>query len=237
MNQGLKSYTKQFTHNVSGVGTLSFNMCGAAKNMHMIIPLITTVGHSPISLSLIYNEQDKDVDGQFGKGFRLNLFKKLTQTSTGYEVLNADGSVDQYLASNNYYNKETALTLIPDESYGYFELKDKKGNYTSWYNGQVSYPDFYLDSENKGIRIGRIQDEIVNTNNDSNDIIYIQSSANTINLSYTNTSVMVLKKTVLTLTNNRITNIKYYEGASTLIGETEIIYETNAIKLKNVIAL
>ena len=235
MNQGLKSYTKQFTHNVSGVGTLSFNMCGAAKNMHMIIPLITTVGHSPISLSLIYNEQDKDVDGQFGKGFRLNLFKKLTQTSTGYEVLNADGSVDQYLASNNYYNKETALTLIPDESYGYFELKDKKGNYTSWYNGQVSYPDFYLDSENKGIRIGRIQDEIVNTNNDSNDIIYIQSSANTINLSYTNTSVMVLKKTVLTLTNNRITNIKYYEGASTLIGETEIIYETNAIKLKNVI--
>ena len=240
MNQGLKSYTKQFTHEVSGVGTLSFNMCGAAKNMHMLIPLISTVGHNPINLSLIYNEQDKEVSGQFGKGFRLNLFKKLTQTSTGYEVQNADGSVDQYLTSNNYYNEETECSMMfSTDSQGvvHYGIKDRQKNKVNFANFQNDYPESYTNKYNQGIHISMNQGKLDVINNKQEDMIYFYYEGNTITLIYTfNTETTILRKTLLTLADDRITKIQYYEGASTLVGETEIIYELNAIKLKDVIS-
>ena len=235
MNQGLKSYTKQFTHNVSGVGTLSFNMCGAAKNMHMIIPLISTVGHNPISLSLIYNEQDKDVTGQFGKGFRLNTFQKLSSTNEGYEILNADGSTDKYIESNNYYNKEIGFTLIPDDECSVYELTDYKGNSVVWDNLDYLYPECHYNSYELSAYFNRSGSTVFSISNSHEDNISFLTDSNEITVTYAHNGTVV-SKTVLLLSNDKIVGVRYYEGTSTLVGKFDIKYEINYMLLTNLIS-
>ena len=235
MNQGLKSYTKQFTHNVSGVGTLLFNMCGAAKNMHMIIPLISTVGHSPINLSLIYNEQDKDVTGQFGKGFRLNTFQKLSSTNEGYEILNADGSTDKYIESNNYYNKATGFTLIPDDECSVYELTDYKGNGVVWDNLDYLYPECHNNSYEQSAYFNRSGLTVFSISNSHEDNISFLTDSNEITVTYAHNGT-VISKTVLLLSNDKIVGVRYYEGTSTLVGKFDIKYEINYMLLTNLIS-
>lgn len=235
MNQGLKGYTKQFTHNVSGVGRLAFNMCGAAKNMHMIIPLISTVGHSPINLSLIYNEQDKDVSGQFGKGFRLNTFQKLSSIDEGYEILNADGSTDKYLESNNYYNKETGFTLISDDECSVYELTDYKGNGVVWDNLDYLYPECYNNSYEQSAYFNRSSSTVFSISNSHEDNISFLTNSNEITVTYAHNGTVV-SKTVLLLSNDRIVGVRYYEGTSTLVGKFDIKYEINYMLLTNLIS-
>lgn len=73
MNKGLKNYTKQFTEKVGDV-TTNVNLFKDDANLHITVPLLSTSGLSPFSSCLIYNHQDKDENGIFGKGFRLNFF-------------------------------------------------------------------------------------------------------------------------------------------------------------------
>ena len=240
MNQGLKNYTKQFIHEVSGVGNLAINMCGSAKNMHIVLPLINTVGNNPISLSLIYNEQDKDVTSQFGKGFRLNLYKKITSTDEGYNVFNADGSVDEYLVTTDLsttvysYNKETELTLTQEEDtdsvYRYF-LKDNKGNSIAM-EANKNYPKRITNAQEQTISFTCSGEQLVNVFNEFGDNINITTSTNLITLTYLQDNVSV-SKTELVLTDGELTSIKYYEGTSTLIHEVSITYLTSGILLIN----
>lgn len=242
MNQGLKGYTKQFTHNVSGIGKLSFNMCGAAKNMHMIIPLISTVGHSPINLSLIYNEQDKDVSGQFGKGFRLNTFQKLSSTDEGYEILNADGSVDKYpitpdLTGSVYsYNKETGLTLtyelVEDGTYKYI-LRDANGNRTLL-NTTCSHQVGLRGSHGESLSFVCTGSSLIGINNGYGDNVSFLMASNEITAIYAHNGTTV-SKTVLRLLNDRIVGVRYYEGTSTLVGEFDITYLSNGLLLTNLV--
>ena len=239
MNQGLKSYTKQFTHDVSGVGRLAFNMCGAAKNMHMIIPLISTVGQSPINLSLIYNEQDKDVTGQFGKGFRLSTYQKLTYMNMPApmgliaNIKNADGSVDNYVPLTN---PETGYTLsyehIEDILYGYF-LRDQQGNEVQL-ETTFSHPVMIRNKNGETMSFDSSLDNLNYIQNEYGDIVNFNTSGNTITATYTHNGTVV-SKTVLTLQDSQIVYIKYYEGSSTLVGETNIRYLSNGILLTNAI--
>ncbi len=247
MNQGLKSYTKQFTHNVSGVGTLSFNMCGAARNMHMIIPLISTVGHCPINLSLIYNEQEKEVNSRFGKGFRLSTYKTISSTDDGYEVLNADGSTDSYtftpdLSTTVYsHNKETGLTLTYEADsnnvYNYY-LRDAKGN-EMVLDSSKKYPLSIKNSNEEVINFNE-GSEIIGIYNSYNDCIYFYDIEDTVVVSYEHDGSYVFE-TVLSFTDSKLTKIQYYEYSedenddlqATLVGETQIFYDSNGYRLRN----
>ena len=75
-NKGLKEYTKQISQTVGDVAKVFVNVNKADANMHIVIPLLTTLGPNPIDLSLIWNYQDKDRMGYFGKGCNINLFKE-----------------------------------------------------------------------------------------------------------------------------------------------------------------
>ena len=88
MNRGLKNYTKQLTQTVGNAGTVSVNINKNDANMHIVLPVLKTIGLAPIDLKLIYNYQDRNVDGLFGKGFKLNFYSKLT--SSGYLCRRAD---------------------------------------------------------------------------------------------------------------------------------------------------
>ena len=78
MNKGLKQHTKQLKHTVGDAST-SINLFKNDGNMHILLPLIATTGLNPFETSLIFNYQDKDVDGIFGKGFKLNHYAKITK--------------------------------------------------------------------------------------------------------------------------------------------------------------
>ena len=73
MNLGLKNYTKQLIHEI-GVCSTHLNLNSEDNNLHISLPLISSIGPSPITLSLIYNYQDQEEDSFFGKGFKLNLY-------------------------------------------------------------------------------------------------------------------------------------------------------------------
>lgn len=68
MNTGLKNYTKQLTQTVGNVADVSVNINEEDANLIMSLPLLKTIGLSPIDLSLIFNYQNKNEDGLFGKG-------------------------------------------------------------------------------------------------------------------------------------------------------------------------
>lgn len=63
MNTGLKNYTKQLTQTVGNVADVSVNINEEDANLIMSLPLLKTIGLSPIDLSLIFNYQNKNEDG------------------------------------------------------------------------------------------------------------------------------------------------------------------------------
>ena len=134
MNTGLKKYTKQLTQTVGNVADVSVNINEENANLIMSLPLLKTIGLSPIDLSLIFNYQNKNEDGLFGKGIRLNLFSKLIIDSDKITVKNADGSTDVYLSSKGYKNDENQTTIekVYDDEYEisyHYKMIDKYGNY------------------------------------------------------------------------------------------------------------
>ena len=143
MNKGLKSYTKQISLTVGNAAQTSINVNKSDANLHISLPLITTVGLCPIETSLTFNLQDKDEIDLFGKGFKLNFFNKITSSGTTIDVKNSDGSVDTYRSADDYKNKETNLEVrkIKGDNYGayHYEMKDKYGNLTE-FNKSQNYP-------------------------------------------------------------------------------------------------
>ena len=74
MNNGLKNYTKQIRLTVGNAAETSININKEDANLHISLPLITTIGLNPIETILTFNLQDKDEIDLFGKGFKLNFF-------------------------------------------------------------------------------------------------------------------------------------------------------------------
>ncbi len=147
MNTGLKNYTKQLTQTVGNVADVSVNINEEDANLIMSLPLLKTIGLSPIDLSLIFNYQNKNEDGLFGKGIRLNLFSKLIIDSDKITVKNADGSTDVYLSSKGYKNDENQTTIekVYDDEYEisyHYKMIDKYGNYRLYSPTNLEYPDF-----------------------------------------------------------------------------------------------
>ena len=111
MNKGLKNYTKQLALTVGNAAEASININKQDANLHITLPLITTVGLCPIETSLIFNLQDKNDAELFGKGCKLNFYSKITNSANKNVIKNFDGSTDEYLSSNNYYNKDSYYVL------------------------------------------------------------------------------------------------------------------------------
>ena len=112
MNRGLKSYTKQLTETVGNAGSVNINLNNDDANLIMTLPLLSSIGNNaPINLSLIYNHQNKDETGIFGKGIRLNLYSRLLRRYGEYIVVNSDGSQDSY-STKESENPETGSKII-----------------------------------------------------------------------------------------------------------------------------
>ena len=89
MNLGLKNYTKQLTHEI-GVCSTHLNLNNEDNNLHISLPLISSIGPSPITLSLIYNYQDQQKDSFFGKGFTTAILHKSGNVLDSIDLLIMD---------------------------------------------------------------------------------------------------------------------------------------------------
>ena len=144
MSLGLKKYTHQLEQELVDA---KFNVNTCDLNLIGVINVLATSGIAPINLNLIFNLENKDEDGLFGKGFKLDLYKKIESKGRDFKVTNADGSVDNYYEANGYYNKETKLTAseestdedIPNYT---FRIVDSGGNGISFSTGDVEYANY-----------------------------------------------------------------------------------------------
>ena len=128
MNKGLKSYTKQLTQEIS-TAKAYVNLNENDANMHIVLPLVKTLGNFPIALNLIYTHQNRNVvDKHFGKGFKLDGCPLITFEGDKIGIQNADGSKDYY--TNGVFNSETDLKV--ENRGGEIRIIDKTGNVTTY---------------------------------------------------------------------------------------------------------
>ena len=76
---------------------ISIDLSKVNKNIISYIPLTFNIGTYPINVGIIYNNQNKNNQTMFGKGFKLSLEKNIEEISGDYKVTNSDGSIDDYL--------------------------------------------------------------------------------------------------------------------------------------------
>ena len=128
MNRGLKSYTKQLTQEI-GSAKACVNINENDANMHIVLPLVKTLGNFPIDLNLIYTHQNRNVtDKHFGKGFKLDCCPLVSFVGDDIIIQNADGSKDLY--KNGVFNTETGLKV--ENRGGEIRIIDKTGNVTTY---------------------------------------------------------------------------------------------------------
>ncbi len=178
-NKGLKSYTKQLTSSIGDIGAVSINVNKEDANLHISLPLFSTVGLSELDLSLIYNYLDRENKGIFGKGFKLNYYSKVCNYSDRISILNADGSIDDHYANNNYISKETGTqaSCINDDSYGYtyhYLVADKYENKKEYYPTNLEYPQIIKMKNGDTYNLDFISNVKTITNN-KGDIIEFSS--------------------------------------------------------------
>lgn len=147
MNKGLKNYTKQISKSLDGTGEVYVNINKNDANAHVVIPLLTSVGQSPISTSLIFDYQNRNEVGMFGKGVKLNWYGKVSRAETSLTLKNADGSKDVFESARYryYLNKERQMSvmLIPLSVYSNevdFLFKDKNGGTIRYVSSMLDYP-------------------------------------------------------------------------------------------------
>ena len=214
MNVGLKKFTKQLKHKIGNVGEAYINTNKNNANMHIILPLLSTVGLSPIKLSLIYNLQDKEQENLFGKGFKLNLYSLLQNMESKYKVYNADGSTDEYHEEQNFFNKETHQTInkVFDDEYEityHYEITDKYGNKKEYYQN-LEYPKYIKTKSGEKITTDFISAVKVIKNNKGDEIrLYKENSLYVNRIVYLHDS-QIISSVLLSYENGKIVNLKYY---------------------------
>ena len=214
MSLGLKKYTHQLEQELVDA---KFNVNTCDLNLIGVINVLSTSGIAPINLNLIFNLENKDEDGLFGKGFKLDLYKKIEINGNDYKIINADGSVDNYYEANGHYNKETKLTAseestdedIPDYT---FKIEDSEGN-------GISFPKGAIESLNYPSHIQAKPNVDYNLDVGLN---YIKTISN-----YKDKKVKFIRDS-----NGRVVAIEYYlvkNGLEKLKKSTEFIYENGMI--------
>ena len=229
MSLGLKKYTHQLEQELVDA---KFNVNTCDLNLIGVINVLATSGIAPINLNLIFNLENKDEDGLFGKGFKLDLYKKIESKGRDFKVTNADGSVDNYYEANGYYNKETKLTASEestdeDVANYTFRIVDSGGNGISFSTGDVeyaNYPSHIQAKPNVNYNIGFESKNIkLISNNKDKEVKFIRDANGKVkNIEYylgKYPSTKLKKSTEFTYLNgmiNTITNYAYNDTGNKL---------------------
>lgn len=205
MNRGLKSYAKSISLVVGNAASINININKNDANLHIELPLISSVGQCKIETSLVFSLLNKSEKGLFGNGFKLNFYNKIEKRDSYVEVKNHDGSCDKYESDSSFYNKETELKVeeVSDDNYGanHFEIKDKYSN-TLEFNDLQDYPCAIYYKNGDSLSLDFVSTDKTIKNEYGDKIVFSKSD------------------------NEFITKAKYYHN-ETLIVSAEILYDLN----------
>lgn len=232
MNKGLKKYTKQVSLTVGNAAQTSINVNKDDANLHISLPLITTVGLCPIETSLTFNLQDKNEIELFGKGFKLNFFNKITMSGTTIDVKNSDGSIDAYRSSHSYKNKETGLEVkkIKDDNYGayHYEMKDKYENVTE-FNKNQDYPKTITYKNGDKLTADFVASIKYIKNNKGDEVRFSKNgNVNITKVEYYHDNSLVNAVDIAYDSNNYISKLTYKNGSS-VVATTSLVFDNDNI--------
>lgn len=114
MNIGIKEYCKFLDVNIGDIGISKVNLNPSLVNLHFSIPLYSTdLRKGGINLGLNFSLSNIDEVSDFGKGFKLNLFNKITNHSTNMVTCNLK---DSFSATKVYdegvFDEETGMIFM-----------------------------------------------------------------------------------------------------------------------------
>ncbi|MDE7263687.1 MAG: hypothetical protein K2N64_03385, partial [Anaeroplasmataceae bacterium] len=240
-NKGLKSYTKQISQTIGDVAKGFVNVNKEDANMHLIIPLFTTLGPNPMELSLIWNNQDKDKIGAFGKGFRPSVYYDIKEVnSTKIEVTEADGSTLEYekRSDGKYYSVETGLVISKDSvylpgegDYDTYTMKDQQGNCMD-FDEKYTY---YITSMQKVNSFRTTLEGLNMDNGEGAKVTFSETDRVQTRATYTQNGTTLGDIDFDYDLNQRLTAVKYYKE-SRLVKYLSITYSSNEITVKDEIS-
>ena len=236
MSCGLKKYTHQLNQEVLDAN-FSVNTCDL--NLIGQVPLIESSGKAPINLNLMFNLERYNENGLFGKGFKLDLYKKISMEGNDFKIENADGSEDIYYASNGYYNKETKIKLTEETEDGdvsnyMLTLEVDRNNYITFSSDSSEYPNYPyyikkgkdrygLDFISTTKHITNYEDKEVKLSVSNGHIAKIDLYVGGILKAYTN----------LVYENDRLVSIKRFKNG-VCVNNYEFTFSDNLIKIKEI---
>ena len=236
MSYGLKKYTHQLNQEVLDAN-FSVNTCDL--NLIGQVPLIESSGKAPINLNLMFNLERYNENGLFGKGFKLDLYKKISMEGNDFKIENVDGSEDIYYASNGYYNKETKIKLTEETEDGdvsnyMLTLEVDRNNYITFSSDSSEYPNYPyyikkgkdrygLDFISTTKHITNYEDKEVKLSVSNGHIAKIDLYVGGILKAYTN----------LVYENDRLVSIKRFKNG-VCVNNYEFTFSDNLIKIKEI---
>ncbi len=234
MNRGLKSYTKQLTQEV-GSAKACVNINENDANMHIVFPLIKTVGLMPFEVNLIYTHQNRDVkDGFFGKGFKTDWYSELGCHADDMWLINADGSREEYV--DGVFNPETQLTLRQHrDSYGrvdFYYAEDKNGNKKSYGLYLTGYPGSVYNKKGKiSVDMTAVDGTL---DNHKGDVVTFTRGDNGLvkEVCYKHNETVILTANIVYDSADRIIAVSYKKN-NVEIAKTKITYSANTVKLED----
>ncbi|MDE7095403.1 MAG: hypothetical protein K2O23_02840, partial [Anaeroplasmataceae bacterium] len=144
MSRGLKSYYTYEEMELETAGKLSFNIAYGIVQYFFTIPLLTTRGSNPITLSAVYANENysKSYGGKFilGDKCNLNLPPKITKYDSDKRIITllADGSEEEYSFENDVYKNPITKSTITKEDNQYI-LTNTDGD-KLYYKGLNVFP-------------------------------------------------------------------------------------------------
>ena len=245
MNKGFKNYTKRITQAVGDVAEVSVNVNKADSNVHITIPLLSTIGKCPMATSLVFDLHSKGANYGFGRGMRLNYYSRIEEVYDGYKVTNSDGTVDKYLTEKDCFNIETGMQLVKntdeyDLSHQY-KLKDTQNNSMEYLTGS-QYPKIIQKANGDKITFDYISavNKIYNAYGDSIEMIKEEYKVSTIEYYHKEenetTKGTLLARAEILYSGGYIKEITYYNQNGKAVKKLELSFSDSCIIVKDAIS-
>ena len=239
MNKGLKNYTKQISKSLDGTGEVYVNINKNDANAHIVIPLLTSVGQSPISTSLIFDYQNRNEVGMFGKGVKLNWYGKVLRAETSLTLKNADGSKDVFESARYrfYLNNERQMSvmLIPLSVYSNevdFLFKDKNGGTIRYVSSMLDYPKTVTAKSGEQYTLDFINATPYISNGKGDTVEFTKNESLATKVEWKKNGVSLLS-VEFSYENDCLTKLTYKKG-NTVLSETALTFSETEIILRNV---
>ncbi|MDD3068980.1 MAG: hypothetical protein PHR89_02125, partial [Bacilli bacterium] len=154
-NRGIGETFSSLVHNIDDAGTTNLNISYNDHNFFYILPLISTKSSKSFALSIIYHRIGNQLSSNeaFPHQMQFSFFKDFNFQSDSIDVTNADGSIDEYIKSddsqNKYYCSKNNTYITADSATSTRVLIESDGS-KYFYNYGENYPgNFYSNNSSQ----------------------------------------------------------------------------------------